>query len=87
MWRQLIKKAMLYKKYHRNYVRKFKKGTELIIFGEVKVNVLVEPIVCGCINSYIHRNCHWIEVVVGESWLITRRLVLIDETGREPRIR
>ena len=78
---------MLYKKYHRNYVRKFKKGTELIIFGEVKVSVLVEPIVCGCINSYIHRNLLWIEVVVGESWLTTRRLVLIDETGREPRIR
>ena len=34
---------MLYKKYHRNYVRKFKKGCKLIIFGEVKVNVLAEP--------------------------------------------
>ena len=72
---------MLYKKYHKNYVRKFKKGTELIIFGEVKVKVLAEPHIC-CI-----KNCHWIELIVSEGWLISRRLILIDETGREPRFR
>lgn len=76
---------MLYKKYHRNYVRKFKKGCELIIFGEVKVNVLAEPYIC-CSNNPI-KNYHWIELIVSEDQLISRRLILIDETGREPRFR
>ena len=75
---------MLYKKYHRNYVRKFKKGCKLIIFGEVKVNVLAEPHIC-CSNE--NKNYHWIEIIVSEDWLISRRLILIDETGRKPRFR
>lgn len=76
---------MLYKKYHRNYIRQFKKGTELISFGEVEVTVLAEPHIC-CTQTQI-KNYHWIEIIVSESWIITRRLILIDETGREPRIR
>ena len=76
---------MLYKKYHRNYVWKFKYGTELTIFGENKVNVLVEPHIC-CTQTPV-RNCHWIEIIVSEDWFITRRVILIDETGRKPRFR
>lgn len=38
---------MLYKKYHRNYVRKFKKGTEFVYNGERRHVVEKEP--------YIHQ--------------------------------
>lgn len=76
---------MLYKKYHRNYVRQFKKETKLITFGEVEVTVLAEPHIC-C-NKNPLKNYYWIEIIVSEDWLITRRLILIDETGRKPRFR
>lgn len=76
---------MLYKKYHRNYIRQFKKGTKLIIFGEVEVTVLAEPHVC-CTQNPV-KNCHWIELIVSEDQFITRRLILIDDKGRKPRFR
>lgn len=76
---------MLYKKYHRSYIRQFKKGAKLIIFGEVEVNVLAEPHMC-CAQTKVE-NYYWIELIVSEDWLITRRLILIDETGRKPRFR
>lgn len=34
---------MLYKKYHRSYVRQFKKGTEFVCNGEKKYIVEKEP--------------------------------------------
>lgn len=78
---------MLYKKYHRSYVRQFKKGFRFIIYGEVEVSVLAEPHICCSESHPSNKTYHWVEVIVSEDGLITRRLILIDENGREPRIR
>ena len=80
---------MLYKKYHRNYVSKFKKGTIILDEGfeeetgeELEEEVSTEPyIYCGK-SETSNENCHWIEIVVSDEVYITREICIIDENGR-----
>lgn len=48
---------MLYKKYHRNYIRKFKKGIKICYktySGEIKDTVRIEPFYNDIKNKSIH---------------------------------
>ena len=72
---------MLYKKYHRSYVRQFKKGTKVkyrydngtkTIIGKV----IIEPFIYR--SSITRRKYCWIELELPDGFL-----KIIDETGRK----
>ena len=58
MWKQLIKKVMLYKKYHRSYVRQFKKGRKFYQWGtlieitDICINDHSIGMICNEIDGY-----------------------------------
>ena len=74
---------MLYKKYHRSYVRQFKKGTIILDEDYEDYKVSVEPYICYDRFKFSFPNYYWIELVGSAcDGFITRNIVVINEKGR-----
>lgn len=73
---------MLYKKYHRDFVKQFKKGTKVRYWYDdgtrtIIDKVIVEPFIYQ--SSITRRKYCWIEVELVDGYL-----KIIDDRGRKP---